>query len=898
MNNSITNTQVSIIVANNSNDSLSFKLIVQKVEYLLSTKILNDGIKPNRKIFYCLVLPRIKRWALNAEGDITLIYRPERLDSHRISSSLNRYILNVFTHQIHLPPVRANYRLTKAKKYIVNASPTGDDLPWSEDSAGRGYCLTLVKRESARQVAIQGTLTSCWGKILDDSAGAESSLYGEQRTRLGPSVAVHPHYCWTQLWGSVPVQLTCGVSCSSIQLGLYRPSKTLTDCHVFLARWASYTKYNVDRYTMIMRGSQMFEKIEEIEAWLDVLTITRANEVLYFVNLLGAREWAWFLVGFILSSLFLASGRIAQLLPDEKAWVLTALQSLALIICYALLGAFISIWGYAFFAFVGDEMAWQAQNITRFWLLVENYKIWSVYGFLIGIVTGGYARIIIARSVEPWVAEYLHSRTILSTLTNAKYQLTDADTVSHQLPSIGEKIDHYKFFNMAKKHDDIFFGMGTDNKPVSISRDNYKSKHIQIIGPSGSGKNRIANTLLVQGIEYDDAIFIINPKKDEWGKSTISQACEKAGKTFSYIDMKYLVAQFNISRGSTPDELFELFVTSGKLGSKGESADFYRLHDRDAAYELSRAIKSNSDVSLPELYALAPEYLSCELMDNAKGFMSQLKEWSRIKAIQTREGVDLSSPLNNGGVIFIDGALRGEVIPQLLKMVVMRLIQLIEKRTTNRHVTVFLDEFKYLISPEIIKSFATIRDRGCNLILAHQALDDFKDCGSDLRPEVVEGGILVNTQIKIINRCADSKTAEWAAKLTGKVWVDKERRTAARNEGLAENIHSDRLLDKVEKYLIDENTMLNLHPGCALLIGADQPKLVFSQAIKTIKRQFQVIAAKPIKHIQSGQSLIRDNDFSELKHTQKTILSEGDKKKGCNEISDEKNIQIEGGDLL
>jgi len=642
----------------------------------------------------------------------------------------------------------------------------------------------------------------------------------------------------------------------------------------------------------------MFEKIEVIEEWLDVLTITRANEVLYFVNLLGAREWAWFSVGFILSSLFLASGRIAQLLPDEKAWVLTVIQSLALIICYALLGAFISIWGYAFFAFVGDEMAWQAQNITRFWLLVENYKRWSVYGFVIGIVAGGYVRIVIARKLEPWISDYLHSITKLSVLTHDKEQVTDAITISQQLPTISEEINHYYYFSKAKKQNAMFFGMDIDMQPVSIPRGNYTNRHIQVLGPSGTGKNRFANTIIVQGIEYGDAIYIINPKKDEWGKSTISQACERSGKSFTYLDLSEPVAQFNILNGITPDELFDLFVTGFNLAAKGEASDFFRFPERDTAYELSQAIKSNSNISLPELYDYAAEYLSPELIDDAKGFMAQLKELSRVKAIQTRAGGDLGEPLKNGGVIFIDGAMRGQAIPQLQKMIVMRLIQLIEKRTTKRHATIFLDEFKYLLSPEIIKSFATIRDKRCNLMLAHQALQDFKDCGFDLRPEVVEGGVLVNTQIKIIYRCADYNTAEWAAKLTGKIWVDKDRKATVRNEGLAENINSDRILDKVERYRIDENMMLSLHAGCALLIGADQPKLIFSHPIKTKMRGFSVTPAIPIKRVQPGQSLIGNTYLSVSEETQEKSLLKKNEKIDNNEIYDKKDIVEEDGELL
>jgi len=162
--NNISNAKVRIVVVNNINYSLSFKLIVEKVEYLYSMKILNDRFQPYRKIFSRFLLSRSQRWALSTEGDITLNYRPERLVSQRISASLKSFSLDAFTNQIHLPPVRAHSRLTKDKKYIGNLSPSGDDLPRSEDSAGRVYFLSLVKRECARTGGYTGNTNILLGQ--------------------------------------------------------------------------------------------------------------------------------------------------------------------------------------------------------------------------------------------------------------------------------------------------------------------------------------------------------------------------------------------------------------------------------------------------------------------------------------------------------------------------------------------------------------------------------------------------------------------------------------------------------------------------------------------------------------------------------------------------------------
>lgn len=113
-----TKIKIKIIRSNNYKCSLSFTSIVQKVEYLYSTTILNDVFKPNKQLFFYLVYSRYQCLALDNVGDITISYCPERLITYQISPSLKSFILDVFTNQIHLPPVRTLSRLTNPQKDV------------------------------------------------------------------------------------------------------------------------------------------------------------------------------------------------------------------------------------------------------------------------------------------------------------------------------------------------------------------------------------------------------------------------------------------------------------------------------------------------------------------------------------------------------------------------------------------------------------------------------------------------------------------------------------------------------------------------------------------------------------------------------------------------------------
>jgi len=595
----------------------------------------------------------------------------------------------------------------------------------------------------------------------------------------------------------------------------------------------------------------------------DTFITSRANEALMAALYLGPSEWVWFALGLLPIALFVASIRIVQLVPNEQAWQLTMLRLVASWFGYIMLISILVIIIYAYFAHVGGDLAWTVNNRLKFWPFVSQYSRWSFYGSVTGLILGVLAWSIIARKLEPMIASKLHNKT---QKTEIEDRLTDARTITNHLPSLTKKKIYFaKVFTHAHRKKSIFLGIDRHGKAVLIPIIKFNKSHIQICGPTGTGKGVQAAIVLIQSLINGDAIFVFDPKCDEWAPSVIAQECQKLDIPFIYINLREPVPQINILKGATADEVFEIFVAGFGLDEKGEAADFYRIDDREAAYQLAQAFDKNRELSLPELYDIANDVLEPELYANAKGFISRLKQLSRIKAIQTRDGVNLKTVLKQGGAIYVVGAMRGQDIPALQKIIALRVIQIIEnQKQPDRHAVILLDEIKYLLSSPTVNSFGTIRDKNCSLITTHQALKDLKDCGKDLTPEAVEGAILTNTQIKWIYCTTDPATAEWAAKMTGKILVNKERRVVQRNEFLSETTHSERTLDQVERYTFDENTIMHLPNGCALCIGAGSAQLALAQPIPTIKRSFHVIAAKPITRRIPGQELISEAPAPDL----------------------------------
>jgi hypothetical protein len=340
---------------------------------------------------------------------------------------------------------------------------------------------------------------------------------------------------------------------------------------------------------------------------------------------------------------------------------------------------------------------------------------------------------------------------------------------------------------------------------------------------------------MAQGLKnYDDAVIVFDPKNDEWAPHVLRSVAKK----FVKVDLRRgMPAQINPFWKITPDHLFELFVAGFSLGTKGSDADHYRLGDRKAAYELSQQIGSEGATifELLELTRALPD----EIKKNAAGFISQLEELSKIESIQAAQGVDIAEVIANGGCIYFVGAMRDDSVIRLQKMLFVRVIQLVESRSSlvaRRQVTIFLDELKYLLSAPSINSLGTVRDKACNILLAHQSLGDFASGGADLDADAVRTSILDNTPLKWIYRNKSFDTAKWASEQTGEISVDVEQRTINRH-GAVETISAEARLSKEKRYLIDINTIQHLPDGCAVCIGAGLAHLAFARPIKAQKAE-------------------------------------------------------------
>lgn len=382
---------------------------------------------------------------------------------------------------------------------------------------------------------------------------------------------------------------------------------------------------------------------------------------------------------------------------------------------------------------------------------------------------------------------------------------TDVRKVKELLPDSTE----YNPLDYIDLKKGIFIGLNKDDQPQYITLKEFRTQHAAIIGTTGSGKGVTATVLLYQAILSGEAVFVEDPKDDEWAPHVLREACKKAGKKFTLINLNKLNYQLDLLADISHEQLEELFNAGFSLAKKGEASDFYRIKDRRAARNTAAIYEKG--MTLRDLFNT--DFVQA-LREDVPAFCGELEEIALVNSINAKNGFSLKEVFDEGGCCYIIGSTRNQKIISAQRMILTRLIQIAETRdrinSTPRTVAIFLDELKYHLSRPAMEGLGTARDKGVHIFMAFQATDDLRDCPSDLNGDSVIGAVIENAKFKLIYKIQNPETAEWAAKMTGSILVDDEMRKVRTDLSLTEKVDTDRMIRQAESYYIDSNMFLNL----------------------------------------------------------------------------------------
>jgi hypothetical protein len=445
-------------------------------------------------------------------------------------------------------------------------------------------------------------------------------------------------------------------------------------------------------------------------------------------------------------------------------------------------------------------------------------------------------------------------------------RLSTVDTLSDIRKSFEETewppYDPYRYFDVEKG---LFTGLNERRKPNYITWEEFNTTHMQVIGTTGAGKGVMSNMILIQCALKGQRVIMFDPKNDKYASRVIARAAKEHGLPFHLIDLRPdTPPQVNPFRSATYSEMKELLITIFDLGKKGDIADFYRILDRKAARDVIRRAGSNPTIKRMLRVADDSPYITDE---DAQAFLEQLTEMTELDAIDTDEGPDLAELISTPGFLYIIGSIRSEESLQCQKLLLLRILQIIEKRPEDLAdrlpVALMLDEFKYILSPPALQALGLVRDKNCHLILAHQSIGDLEEC-KGLDPAAVRGAVLENTGIKFIYRAKTFQTAQWASELSGKI-VAKTRRTDIQQSAFDA---ATAQYTEVERALLTENDILALPKLVGMLFGVglakrcqaarlplgDRPKLVPAPRPPEVRKTKATRKSKNAPHSQAASA--------------------------------------------
>ncbi len=368
----------------------------------------------------------------------------------------------------------------------------------------------------------------------------------------------------------------------------------------------------------------------------------------------------------------------------------------------------------------------------------------------------------------------------------------------------------------------IFAGLNEQRKPVYIPWEEYNSTHMQLIGTTGAGKGVMSTMMLIQCAYHGQRVIIFDPKADKHAPSVFHLAAQQAGLPFHLINLgPEAPPQINPFRGATYPQMKDLLITTFDLADTGGIDSFYRLLDRRAARDVIR--RAGANPTIKRMLEVAHDSPFINEKDGI-AFLEKLTEMTELDAIDTNEGPDLAEMLSTPGFLYIIGDTLSVESLQCLRLVLLRLLQIILKRpeelADRLPVALMLDEFKHLLSSPALNALGMVRDRNCHLTLAHQSVGDLEEC-KGLEPAAVRGAVLDNTGIKFIYRAKSRATAEWASDLSGTI-VAATRRTDIQQSAFHA---ATAQYTEVERPLFTINDMYAMRKLVGMLFGVGLSRL-------------------------------------------------------------------------
>lgn len=457
----------------------------------------------------------------------------------------------------------------------------------------------------------------------------------------------------------------------------------------------------------------------------------------------------------------------------------------------------------------GQGHAWFMDYVSR------QARIW---GWLlpVGFVGGMAARMLTGRYLTPYISKIVQRLIVRQE--------------NHQQSDMRDEIGKLKARDFAPRKcyqpGQIFLGLGADGKATYLDADLFRATHLQVVGPTRFGKGVELGVVLDQAIAQGHSVVYVDPKADAFLPYIMAEACERAGQRFIYIDLASEDTRWAPFEGGSERDRRSRICSCFGLNNTGDGSDFYKARER----AILDVILPRSGTSIAGLKA-ALEQRGDDgkpLKENASRLYDNLVEFSTLPSLNPKKGGGnkIGEALVAGASIYVRGSLDDPTVRRATLAFISEVIQEARRLAPERkaHLTLAVDELKFMISQEVSDALATIAGFKANMVLLHQSIRDLRGPEDrSLNVDALEASVVVNCQIKILYRASDPETAEWASLLSGtKIVRTTKSATVEYNRFGGEKYNPTRMVYDLEVPIVSQNELLSLSPRVGVLFAPDR----------------------------------------------------------------------------
>lgn len=435
------------------------------------------------------------------------------------------------------------------------------------------------------------------------------------------------------------------------------------------------------------------------------------------------------------------------------------------------------------------NLVYEYQNLQ---IAAINDWLWvMVLPFIFGVGIGFGFWVIFMRYVMLYVERFLNW------ISRSNYNLEkDSEQTYKERQKKGVKqYDPSKYYKIDKGL--IFLGWNAEHhKPIYESYETFKKKHVQSLGRSQAGKNKILQPLTVQMLMNGSLVIMLDVKEggDDVMPPILYKATQELGLPYNYMEFGMTSpAQFNILDSKDVDTLYEILIQLCNLQKTQDMAtDYYQQQARQTIFEIASFIASQEnqitikDIMTTYLTQFFDEDIKPQDKSKVQTTLEVYCNWECINS-KHQDTPTIKSIIDNGGVWYIQAK------TDVAYVIIQAIIAIIQKTPNkSRHITLVADEFFKYINNNMIQIFTEGGGKGIQCFTAYQTAALLKAPQLGITNDEMVGTLFANCSYSYIYGSNDPFIFSQIEKSSGTVAVNVESSTTTRNIAVIDKQDSEK----------------------------------------------------------------------------------------------------------